>query len=49
MPLIRERFDGQLDRHPLRREIIATGAVNYVVNKAGIRLLSNWIATLTSD
>jgi len=37
--LIRQRFDGQLDRHPLRREIIATGAVNYVVNKAGIRLL----------
>jgi glutamate dehydrogenase len=37
--LIQERFDGQIDRHPLRREIIATGAVNYVVNKAGIRLL----------
>ena len=37
--LIQQRFDGQLDRHPLRREIIATGAVNYVVNKAGIRLL----------
>jgi glutamate dehydrogenase len=37
-PLIRERFDGQIDRHPLRREIIATAAVNYVVNKAGIRL-----------
>ena len=34
-----ERFDGQIDRHPLRREIIATGAVNYVVNKAGTRLL----------
>jgi glutamate dehydrogenase len=37
-PLIRQRFDGQIDRHPLRREIIATAAVNYVVNKAGIRL-----------
>jgi len=37
--LIGQRFDAQLDRHPLRREIIATGAVNYVVNKAGIRLL----------
>ena len=38
-PLIRERFEAHVDRHPLRREIIATGAVNYVVNKAGIRLL----------
>ena len=28
-----------VDEHPLRREIIATAAVNYVVNKAGIRLL----------
>jgi glutamate dehydrogenase len=36
--LIRERFEGQIDRHPLRREIVATAAVNYVVNKAGIRL-----------
>jgi glutamate dehydrogenase len=45
--LIRERFDGQLDRHPLRREIIATGAVNYVVNKAGIRLL--WALAGGSD
>ncbi len=45
--LIRERFDGQIDRHPLRREIIATGAVNYVVNKAGIRLL--WALAGGSD
>jgi NAD-specific glutamate dehydrogenase len=46
-PLIRERFDGQIDRHPLRREIIATGAVNYVVNKAGTRLL--WALAGGSD
>jgi glutamate dehydrogenase len=45
--LIRERFDGQIDRHPLRREIIATGAVNYVINKAGIRLL--WALAGGSD
>jgi glutamate dehydrogenase len=38
-PRIRERFEAHVDRHPLRREIIATGAVNYVINKAGIRLL----------
>jgi glutamate dehydrogenase len=38
-PRIRERFEAHVDKHPLRREIIATGAVNYVVNKAGIRLL----------
>ena len=45
--LIRERFDGQIDGHPLRREIIATGAVNYVVNKAGTRLL--WALAGGSD
>jgi glutamate dehydrogenase len=38
-PRIRERFEAHVDKHPLRREIIATGAVNSVVNKAGIRLL----------
>jgi len=38
-PRIRERFESQVDRHPLRREIVATAAVNYVINKAGIRLL----------
>jgi glutamate dehydrogenase len=45
--LIGQRFDAQLDRHPLRREIIATGAVNYVINKAGIRLL--WALAGGSD
>jgi glutamate dehydrogenase len=38
-PRIRERFEAHVDKHPLRREIVATGAVNYVINKAGIRLL----------
>ena len=38
-PQIRQRFGEHVDRHPLRREIVATGAVNYVINKAGIRLL----------
>src|SRR5262249_53410473 len=33
---LRESFAEHFEGHVLRREIIATGAVNYVVNKAGI-------------
>jgi glutamate dehydrogenase len=36
---LRTSFGAEFGKHPLRREIIATAAVNYVVNKAGIRLL----------
>ncbi|MBA3618354.1 MAG: NAD-glutamate dehydrogenase [Acidothermales bacterium] len=32
---LRERFAAQMDEHPLRREIIATGVVNNFVNNAG--------------
>jgi glutamate dehydrogenase len=32
---IRERFGHQIEQHPLRREIIATGVANRVVNRAG--------------
>jgi glutamate dehydrogenase len=32
-------FGPHLSKHPLRREIVATAAVNYVVNKAGVRFL----------
>ena len=46
-PPIRERFEAHVDKHPLRREIIATGAVNYVINKAGIRLL--WALASAGD
>jgi glutamate dehydrogenase len=37
--LLRERFAAHFAEHVLRREIIATGAVNYLVNRAGISLL----------
>ncbi len=31
-----ERFAGRLDRHPLRREIIATMTANHLVNRGGL-------------
>jgi glutamate dehydrogenase len=37
--LLRERFAEHFQEHVLRREIIATGAVNYLVNRGGIALL----------
>ncbi len=33
---IREGFRAQIDQHPLRREIIVTQVVNYIVNGAGM-------------
>lgn len=36
---IRERFDVDIEAHPLRREIIATGVSNTVVNRGGMSLL----------
>ncbi|HET7747569.1 MAG TPA: NAD-glutamate dehydrogenase domain-containing protein [Vicinamibacteria bacterium] len=41
---IRESFAQHLDQHTLRREIIATAAVNHVVNNAGITFLSRLMA-----
>jgi len=37
--LVRERFAEHFQDHVLRREIVATGAVNYLVNRGGIALL----------
>jgi glutamate dehydrogenase len=37
--LLRERFAEHFPEHVLRREIVATAAVNYLVNRAGIGLL----------
>ena len=37
--LLRERFAEHFQEHVLRREIIATGAVNYLINRGGIALL----------
>jgi glutamate dehydrogenase len=39
-----ERFAEQFQEHVLRREIIATGAVNHLVNRAGISLLPRLMA-----
>jgi glutamate dehydrogenase len=37
--LLRERFAEHFPHHVLRREIVATAAVNYMVNRGGIALL----------
>jgi glutamate dehydrogenase len=37
--LLRERFAPHFQDHVLRREIVATGAVNYMLNRGGIALL----------
>jgi glutamate dehydrogenase len=37
--LLRERFAEHFEEHVLRREIVATGAVNYLVNRGGVLLL----------
>jgi glutamate dehydrogenase len=42
--ILRERFAGHFKEHALRREIIATGAVNYVINNAGILILPQLMA-----
>jgi glutamate dehydrogenase len=41
---LRESFREHFDAHVLRREIIATGAVNHLINKAGISFLSRVMA-----
>jgi glutamate dehydrogenase len=37
--LLRERFAEHFEEHVLRREIVATAAVNYIVNRGGVTLL----------
>ncbi len=37
--LLRERFAASFEGHVLRREIVATAAVNYLVNRGGVLLL----------
>jgi glutamate dehydrogenase len=37
--LLRERFAEAFQEHVLRREIVATAAVNYLINRGGIALL----------
>jgi glutamate dehydrogenase len=41
---MREGFSEHFEEHPLRREIIATAVVNYVVNNGGISLLPRMVS-----
>src|SRR3989304_5633075 len=36
--LLRERFAAKFEEHVLRREIVATGAVKYLINRGGVLL-----------
>jgi glutamate dehydrogenase len=42
---LRERFADYFPEHALRREIIATTAVNHVINQAGVTFLARTMAT----
>jgi glutamate dehydrogenase len=46
---LRGSFRDHFVKHPLRREIIGTAAVNYVVNKAGLRFLAELVASSGRD
>jgi glutamate dehydrogenase len=46
---IREGFAAHLGEHALRREIVATAAVNHLVNNAGITFLSRVMAASDAD
>ena len=41
---LQREFADHFDEHPLRREIVATAAVNHVVNCAGVTFLSRMMA-----
>lgn len=47
--LLRERFVDQFAKHPLRREIVATGAINHLINNAGMTFLSRLMADTKKD
>jgi len=46
---LRERYSELFEQHALKREIIATVAVNHVVNHAGVRLLPQLVRAGGSD
>jgi glutamate dehydrogenase len=46
---LRNDFIAHFPEHPLRREIIATAVINYVVNNAGIALLPRLVAVSKID
>jgi len=41
---LQREFAEHFEEHPLRREIVATAAVNHVINCAGVTLLSRMMA-----
>jgi glutamate dehydrogenase len=47
-PLLRERYRDHVPDHPLKREIIATSVVNYVINRAGVTFIPRLIASAGS-
>ncbi|HYK87167.1 MAG TPA: hypothetical protein VE398_00235, partial [Acidobacteriota bacterium] len=46
---LRAGFANHFPEHPLRREIVATAAVNYVINNGGISLLPRVAAATNAD
>ena len=46
---LQQRFSDHFGLHPLRREIIATGAVNGVINQAGVGFLARMMAATKQD
>ena len=46
---LRDRHANHFESHPLRREIIATGVVNHLVNHAGISFLHRVMAATKAD
>jgi glutamate dehydrogenase len=46
---LQQRFSDDFGLHPLRREIVATGAVNGVINQAGVGFLARMMAATKKD
>jgi glutamate dehydrogenase len=46
---LRDEFTDSFTKHPLRREIIATVAINYVINKAGVRFIFQMLTASKKD
>jgi glutamate dehydrogenase len=46
---LRESYGAHFQDHTLRREIIATAAVNYIINNAGVAFLERMMATTKAD
>jgi glutamate dehydrogenase len=46
---LQERFGAHFVKHPLRREIIATAAVNHLINNAGVRFISRLMSETGKD